>query len=82
MELADAEVWSAVLGCDVGRKDPKRRERLYHLQLVQNAFLRIWRRESLETPYPEFDNREALLRWVSRFRPFPPAFKKALDHLV
>ena len=63
MEWADAAVWTAVLACEEARKDPKLRERLYHLHLVQYAFLRIWRGESPETPYPVFDEIEPLLDW-------------------
>ena len=45
MEWADAAVWVAVLASEGGRVDAKLRESLYHLHVVQRAFLRAWRGE-------------------------------------
>ena len=78
MEWADAAVWTAVLGCEEARKDPKLRERLYHLHLVQYAFLRIWRGESPETPYPVFDEIEPLLDWSRAYCGEAAAFLQPL----
>ena len=47
MEWADALVWSVVLKHSVLLEDDTLRDRLYHLHLVQRAFLHIWRGETL-----------------------------------
>ncbi len=78
MEWADAAVWTGVLGSEEAKKDPTLRERLYHLHLVQYAFLRIWRGESRETPYPEFDNTEAVFRWSRPYYREAAAFLQPL----
>lgn len=63
MEWADAAVWRAVLAADTSRDDPKLRELLYHLHLVQRAFLRAWRGEPRDTPFPTFDDARSLMLW-------------------
>jgi uncharacterized damage-inducible protein DinB len=63
MEWADASVWRAVLESENAPADQKLRELLYHLHLVQRAFLRAWRREPRDTPYPTFDDCDSLMRW-------------------
>lgn len=63
MEWADAAVWRAVLAADTSRDDPKLRELLYHLHLVQRAFLRAWRGEPRDTPFPTFDDAQSLMLW-------------------
>lgn len=63
MEWADAAVWAAVLASEGGRGDAKLREYLHHLHVVQRAFLRAWRGEAYETPYPAFDDGPSLMRW-------------------
>jgi uncharacterized damage-inducible protein DinB len=63
MEWADAAVWAAVLASGSGRTDAKLSEYLYHLHVVQHAFLRAWRGEARETPYPTFDDTPSLMRW-------------------
>ena len=63
MEWADAAVWGAVLGSEAGRADAKLREYLHHLHLVQRAFLRAWRAEPREAPYPEFADAPSLMEW-------------------
>ena len=52
MEWADAAVWTSVLASQNAQKDAKLQGLLYHLHLVQRAFLRTWRSEPRETPYP------------------------------
>ena len=47
MEWADALVWSVVLKHPALVADASLRERLYHLHLVQRAFLHVWRGEAL-----------------------------------
>src|SRR2546421_6952354 len=55
MEWADASVWRAVFISPEARADQKLRELFYHLHLVQRAFLRAWRGEPPNRPYPTFD---------------------------
>lgn len=47
MEWADALAWSVVLDHSSLVEDASLRDRLYHLHLVQRAFLHIWRDEPL-----------------------------------
>ena len=64
MEWADASVWRAVLASDkAGASDQKLKEYFYHLHLVQHAFLRAWRGEPRDKPYPTFDDMHELMRW-------------------
>jgi uncharacterized damage-inducible protein DinB len=63
MEWADATVWTSVLKSEGGKGDTKLREYLYHLHMVQRAFLRTWRGEPRETPYPTFNEAHSLMLW-------------------
>ena len=47
MEWADATVWRSVLAHEGARKDPRLRDLLTHLHLVQRLFLMVWRNEPL-----------------------------------
>ena len=67
MEWADAAVWSAVLVSEPGRGDAQLRERLYHLHLVQRAFLREWRGEPREGAFPTFSDAPALMAWARSY---------------
>jgi S1-C subfamily serine protease len=74
MEWADAEVWTAVLAAENGPGDTKLRGLLYHLHMVQRAFLRTWRGEPRDTPYPRII-----------FEPnsiFPDGFERAFGGLA
>jgi uncharacterized damage-inducible protein DinB len=64
MGWADAMVWASVLAAQNGQADEKLRGYLYHLHLVQHAFLRAWRGEPLDTPYPTFEDARALMGWA------------------
>lgn len=64
MEWADASVWTSLLASEGAQKEKKVREYLYHLHMVQWAFLRIWRGVPRETPFPEFDDPRALMGWA------------------
>lgn len=75
MEWADAAVWNAALASEGGRADEKLRAYLYHLHLVQRAFLRTWRGEPREAPYPTFDDAPSLMLWGSTY------YGEALAHL-
>lgn len=63
MEWADAAVWAAVLESAGGREDAKLRGYLHHLHVVQRAFLRVWRGEPSDAPYPAFDGLPSLMLW-------------------
>jgi uncharacterized damage-inducible protein DinB len=63
MEWADAAVWTSVLANESGPEDAKIRAYLYHLHMVQRAFLRTWRGEARETPYPTFNDAQSLMLW-------------------
>jgi uncharacterized damage-inducible protein DinB len=63
MEWADSLVWRAVLNSNDAGADEKLREYFYHLHLVQNAWLRAWRHEPRETPYPTFADARAIMLW-------------------
>ena len=63
MEWADSSVWTAVLASAEGKTDKQLRDYFYHLHMVQYAFLRVWRGEPRETPFPTFENAESLMRW-------------------
>ncbi len=75
MEWADAAVWTAVLAAGDGPSDPKIRGYLYHLHLVQRAFLRAWRGESRDTAYPTFDEAPGLMLWGQTY------YAEAFQHL-
>jgi uncharacterized damage-inducible protein DinB len=63
MEWADAAVWTAVLASPSAATDAKLQAYLYHLHLVQRAFLRMWRGEPREAPYPTFTDAPSLMLW-------------------
>lgn len=63
MEWADALVWRAVLASAEARANQKLREYLYHLHLVQWAWLRAWRCEPPDTPFPTFEDAPTLMLW-------------------
>ena len=59
MEWADAAVWSAVFASDNAQADTKLRDNLYHLHVVQRAFLRSWRNELSDMTFPTFDDAQS-----------------------
>ena len=81
MEWADATVWSAVLACEPAQSDARLRGLLYHSHLVQHAFLRTWRGQPRDLPFPSFEELAGLMRWaqtyhdevVGQFDTFTPA---------
>ncbi|MGB7922364.1 MAG: DinB family protein [Pyrinomonadaceae bacterium] len=52
-----------MIASESGRTDAKLREHLHHLHLVQRAFLRAWRSEAREAPYPTFNDAPSLMLW-------------------
>lgn len=67
MEWADASVWAAVFANEAGQTDEKLRDYLYHLHMVQRAFLRLWRGVPPDTPYPTFADAPSLLEWARSY---------------
>lgn len=63
MEWADAAVWASVLASAGGRGDAKLLGCLHHLHVVQRVFLRAWRGEPYDAPYPAFDDAPSLMLW-------------------
>ncbi len=63
MEWADATVWGAILKTPNVQTDTKVQQYLYHLHMAQRAFLRAWKDESIQAPFPTFDNAPALMEW-------------------
>lgn len=75
MEWADASVWAALLASAGGRDDAKIRGYFHHLHVVQHAFLRVWRGEPGDAPYPAFDDAPSLMLWGRGY------YGEALVHL-
>ena len=80
MEWADAAVWTSVLASESGRSDTKLRECLYHLHMVQRAFLRVWRGEPRETSYPTFNDAQSLMSWGRTYYDEAFAFLESLNN--
>ena len=65
MEWADALVWKAVLACPEAMEDSNLRERLYHIHMVQAAFMKVWKNEPLGRVEPkDFPDAASLLSWA------------------
>ncbi|MBS1788075.1 MAG: DinB family protein [Acidobacteria bacterium] len=64
MQWADAAVWKAVLALPAATEDAKLQEVLYHLHVVQRAFLKAWRGESFEDGFPKFSDARSLQDWA------------------
>ncbi len=75
MEWADATVWEAVLAHPPAAADGKLLKYFHHLHITQHAFLRVWRNEPRDTPYPEFTDARSLMAWGKAW------FPGALTHL-
>lgn len=75
MQWADAAVWTSVLASEGGLTDSKLRDLLYHLHVVQRAFLRVWRSEPRDNPYPKFEDARSLMLWARTY------YSEGLAHL-
>lgn len=78
MDWADATVWTATLACTPAQADARLRELLTHLHLVQHAFLRTWRGEPRDTPYPTFTDLPPVAAWAREYHAAVPAFLETL----
>jgi uncharacterized damage-inducible protein DinB len=67
MEWADARIWSAVMARPEAASDSPLRERLYHIHMVQRAFLKVWKTEPLQPPAEGFSESAALMRWAREY---------------
>ena len=63
MEWADASVWRAVFGWENAIDDQKLKDYFYHLHLVQRAFIRAWRNEPANAPFPTFEDLKSVHDW-------------------
>jgi len=79
MEWADALLWSAVTDAGAATADAKVRATLYHVHLVQHAFLRTWRGDAMETPFPTFEELPGMMAWGRMFHHQAAAFIEALE---
>lgn len=79
MQWADAAVWRAVLAADAARADENLRARLHHLHMVQYAFLRLWRGEPRDNPYPTLADTPSLLPWAMAYHGMAQAHLEMLD---
>lgn len=71
MEWADATVWAAVMNCERALADSKIRDTLYHIHMVQRAFVRVWRNEPRQS-FPTFEETPAVMDWARSY--YPEAF--------
>jgi uncharacterized damage-inducible protein DinB len=79
MEWADALVWSAVLPNPALVEDRSVRDRLYHLHLVQRAFLHIWRGEQMQFEGTDALRGVELARWGRAYHADVPQFLATID---
>jgi uncharacterized damage-inducible protein DinB len=64
MEWADATVWSAIAATPAAVTDARLREILAHLHVAQRGFLRAWRGEPRDAPYPPLASLPEIAAWA------------------
>jgi uncharacterized damage-inducible protein DinB len=79
MEWADALLWSAVTGAETAKADSKVRSTLYHVHLVQHAFLRTWRGDAMDAPFPTFEQLTGLMTWARSFHDRAAGYVASLE---
>jgi uncharacterized damage-inducible protein DinB len=79
MEWADARVWSAVTAMPTPCDDTRLRDLLAHLHMAQRAFLRAWRGEPRDLPYPSLASLPEIADWARGGYAEALAFLDALD---
>ena len=60
-------MWSAALPSPDTRGDATLRDRLYHVHMVQHAFLRVWKGITERTGFPTFDDAGPLMDYAREF---------------
>jgi uncharacterized damage-inducible protein DinB len=68
-----------VLASEQACGDDKLRDCLYHVHMVQRAFLRVWRGEPRDEPYPKFSDVRSILPWAIGYYPEVRAFLGGID---
>ena len=81
MEWADAEVWRAVLAHEPAGDDPRLRQLLTHLHLVQRLFLVVWQKQPLDLSrgQPQFATAVDLRNWAQTYYGEANKFLDALE---
>jgi uncharacterized damage-inducible protein DinB len=81
MEWADAEVWRAVLAHQPAGSDPRLRELLTHLHLVQRLFLVVWQKQPFDPSrgQPQFATAVDLRNWAQTYYGEAHRFLDAID---
>ena len=81
MEWADAEVWRAVLAHQPAGSDPRLRELITHLHLVQRLFLVVWQKQPLDPSrrQPQFATAADLRKWAQAYYAEANNFLNTLD---
>jgi uncharacterized damage-inducible protein DinB len=84
MQWADALVWAAALPHPAATGDPALRGKLFHVHMVQRAFLSAWRGEAITSPPAEPPDLPTTLRSARDYYPELAAFLSGLgeDELV
>jgi uncharacterized damage-inducible protein DinB len=82
MEWADAKVWTAVFARPEALEVANLKERLYHIHMVQRAFLKVWKGEPLKpVDAASFADLEALLSWAREGCAEFNEYIAGLDHM-
>jgi uncharacterized damage-inducible protein DinB len=81
MEWADAEVWRAVMAHEPATSDPRLRNLLTHLHLVQRLFLVVWQKQPFDPArgMPQFATAADLRSWAQNYHAEANTFLDALD---
>ena len=83
MEWADGRVWTAAEANPAAGSDEKIRGLLFHLHLVQRAFLEVWEGRRLELPKPtQFPDLTSLRAWSTTYSDEVGRYLDGLDPLT
>ncbi len=88
MHWADATVWSTVLDARQSVDDDRLRKLLYHIHMVQRAFLRVWNDPEMKIPkLEEFPSLAAIGEWAQAYHAMLPLYLETvmnedLDRIV
>jgi uncharacterized damage-inducible protein DinB len=80
MEWADSVVWESVLALFEAQSDTGMRERLYHIHVVQWAYLQVWAGEPLDVrDGSSFEDLRAIYEWVRDYYHRATEYLDAVD---